>query len=136
MSTAEEEKPNGEAPAVPSTAPEVQVVNVNSELKHIAPVPPPPPSVIGADTVFTGEILKQVRESKNMTLREIADRTRISIASLAALETERFEDLPNARVYVRGFVRSVAVELGLDREAVSRTYLPRWQAWYEAHHTR
>jgi hypothetical protein len=136
MSTPEEkeqdkEKANGEA-----------VVAVTSELKHIVPAPEPIPSevpaaeVIGPETVFTGEILKQVREARRLTLKEISDRTRISVASLAALEAERFEDLPNARVYVRGFVRCVAVEIGLDREQVSRTYLPRWQAWYEAQHVR
>jgi hypothetical protein len=129
-----EEKPNGE-----SAAPAVQqVVNVNSELKYIAPVPEPVdvPIAIGPDTIFTGDLLRQIRESQHLSLRDIADRTRISVASLAALESERFEDLPNARVYVRGFIRCVAVEMGLDREHVSRTYLPRWQAWYEAQHAR
>jgi len=138
-----EDKTNGEAaaPAVAAAAPvpATNVINVNSELLLIAPVPAPPTGTlasVGPDTVFTGEMLKQIRESQRMSLKEISEKTRISQASLAALESERFEDLPNARVYVRGFVRCLAVEIGLDREQVSRTYLPRWQAWYEAQHTR
>jgi hypothetical protein len=94
------------------------------------------PSVIAqalkldGDTIYTGALLKQVRESQRITLKEISERTRISVASLAALEEERYEDLPNARVYVRGFVRCLAVEIGLDKDQVSRTYVPRWEAWF------
>lgn len=118
------------------------VVPVNSELKHIIPPDeeklevPPPVSEIGPDTVYTGEVLKKVREALKLTLKDLSNRTRISVASLSALETERWEDLPNARVYVRGFLRCLAVEIGLDRDQVARTYLPRWQAWYEAQNTR
>lgn len=124
------------AAAAAAPAPATNVINVNSELLLIAPAREQPPGTlasVGPDTVFTGEMLKQIRESQRMSLKEISEKTRISQASLAALESERFEDLPNARVYVRGFVRCLAVEIGLDREQVSRTYLPRWQAWYEAH---
>jgi DNA-binding XRE family transcriptional regulator len=91
---------------------------------------------VGTDTVFTGELLRQVRESQKITLKEIAERTRISVMSLSALENEKYEDLPNARVYVRGFVRCLAVEIGLDRDQVSRTYLPRWEAWAAANADR
>jgi hypothetical protein len=114
-----------------------RVIAVSSELKHIAPEPEAASTpLVNVDTVFTGELLKQIRESQKLTLKQIADHTRISVASLSALEAERFEDLPNARVYVRGFIRCVAVELGLDREQVCRTYLPRWQTWYEAQNGR
>jgi hypothetical protein len=81
------------------------------------------------NTVYTGSVLKQVRESQRITLKEISERTRISVGCLSALEDERYEDLPNARVYVRGFVRCLASEIGLDRDQVSRTYVPRWEAW-------
>ncbi|MCK6546445.1 helix-turn-helix domain-containing protein [Myxococcota bacterium] len=91
---------------------------------------------VGTDTVFTGELLRQVRESQRITLKEISERTRISVMSLSALENEKYEDLPNARVYVRGFVRCLAVEIGLDRDQVSRTYLPRWEAWAAANADR
>jgi cytoskeletal protein RodZ len=66
-------------------------------------------------------------------MKELSQRTRISVASLAALEEERYEALPNARVYVRGFVRCLATEIGLDRDQVSRTYVPRWESWFYDH---
>jgi cytoskeletal protein RodZ len=88
---------------------------------------------VADDTVFTGELLRQVRESQRITLKEIAERTRISVTNLSALENEKYEDLPNARVYVRGFVRCLAVEIGLDKDHVSRTYVPRWERWFVDH---
>lgn len=96
-------------------------------------VPPAPAGApeMGVDTVFTGALLRQIRESQRITLKEISERTRISVANLSALEEERYDDLPNARVYVRGFVRCLAQEIGLDRDQVSRSYVPRWEAWFE-----
>jgi hypothetical protein len=85
------------------------------------------------ETIFTGGLLRQVRESQRITLKEVSERTKISVASLSALEEERYEDLPNARVYVRGFVRCLAAEIGLDKDQVSRTYVPRWEAWFYDH---
>ena len=117
-------------------APPAEGTPVTNELLHIAPSPEAPaPSApkVSPETIFTGEILRKVRESQRLTLKELSQRTRISVASLAALESERYEDLPNARVYVRGFVRALAVEIGLDRDQVSRTYVPRWEAWFLAH---
>ena len=84
----------------------------------------------GGETIFTGPLLRQVREQQRITLKEVSERTKISVASLSALEEERYEDLPNARVYVRGFVRCLAAEIGLDKDQVSRTYVPRWEAWF------
>jgi hypothetical protein len=83
-------------------------------------------------TEFTGELLKRVRESRGIQLRRISDTTRIPAPSLAAVEEEAFADLPNARVYVRGFVRCLAQEIGLDPDLVAKSYLRRWQAWFEA----
>lgn len=78
---------------------------------------------------YTGPRLRSAREQKGLSVAEISERTKISKAVLSALEDERYEDMPNARVYVRGFVRCVARELGLDLDAVTRGYLPRWERW-------
>lgn len=133
-----EAAPEGEAAAAPQAV--ADPLAHTSEIRHIAPAPEPvPPAVatkVSADTIFTGELLKQIRESQRITLKEISDRTRLSVHSLAALESERYEDLPNARVYVRGFVRCLAAEIGLDKDHVSRTYVPRWEAWFAALNSR
>lgn len=60
-----------------------------------------------------GEHLKSVRESKGLRLEDIAQKTKININILRALESDRFEKLPN-RTYVRGFVQNYAKTLGID----------------------
>jgi flagellar biosynthesis protein FlhG len=91
-----------------------------------AGVRPPMPDV-GARTAFSGALLRQVRESLGIELREIAERTKIGMAYLQALEEERFAKLP-AAVYVRGFLQEYARLLGLDVERVKDTYLDRYRA--------
>ena len=86
--------------------------------------PRPPPPVITPETVFTGPLLRAVRQSKGVRLEDISKRTKIGVAFLRAIEEENVRSLP-AWVYVRGFVMEVAKFLGLDPEHVSRTYVRR-----------
>ena len=58
-----------------------------------------------------------------ITLRQIADHTKISIASLEALERSDASRLPGG-IFARSFVRSYAAEVGLDPDATVRG-LPR-----------
>lgn len=92
--------------------------------------PPPAPPEITPDTVFTGPLLKAVRESKRITLREISDRTKIGTSYLHAVEADRFGALP-AVVYLRGFVTEMAKCLDLDAAQVSRTYVRRYQRYLD-----
>ncbi len=79
---------------------------------------------LNAETEFTGDLLRRVRESQGVEVEEIASRTKISVAHLRAIEQEDFQNLP-AMVYTRGFVQQVAKFLKLDPAQVSRTYLRR-----------
>ena len=79
---------------------------------------------LGPDTEFSGALLRRVRESRGIDLREIATRTKVSHQHLAALEEEAFDQLPPL-VYVRGFLVEVAKFLRLDPQQVARTYLRR-----------
>lgn len=60
-----------------------------------------------------GEILRQGRESRGVSLEQVSQRTRIPERILSLLESGRTQDLPNP-TFVRGFLRSVARELGMD----------------------
>lgn len=60
-----------------------------------------------------GTLLAAARIRHGMPLAEIAARTRIARHLLEALESETWSDLP-APVYVRGFIRLYAREVGLD----------------------
>lgn len=69
-----------------------------------------------------GTWLRSQREHRDVSLREIADETRISIRYLQALEEDRFDILP-APVFARGFLREYARFVGLDADEVVTFYM-------------
>ena len=71
----------------------------------------------------TGEVLRQTRIERGITLYDVEQDIRINRAYLAALEEAKFELLP-APVYARGFMRSYARYLGLDPDEALRA-VPR-----------
>ncbi|OWY37770.1 XRE family transcriptional regulator [Xenophilus sp. AP218F] len=62
-----------------------------------------------------GARLKAAREAADMSLGEVADRLKLSMRQLSAIESDDFKSLPGA-TFVRGFVRNYAKFLGLDPE--------------------
>jgi flagellar biosynthesis protein FlhG len=87
----------------------------------------PPMPEITSRTEFSGPLLRQIREAVGVELREIAEKSKIGMAYLHALEAEIFAKLP-APVYVRGFLAEYARALGLDADRVKQTYLDRYRA--------
>lgn len=69
-----------------------------------------------------GARLKQARESKGVSLREIATRTKISAVALESLERNDFTRLPGG-IFGRAFVRAYAQEIDLDPEATVADFL-------------
>lgn len=65
--------------------------------------------------------LKQARERRGISLRQIANATKISSGALEALERGDFSRLPGG-IFSRAFVRAYAVEVGLDPEETVRQY--------------
>lgn len=68
-----------------------------------------------ADRSSLGRRLREARERKGISLRHIADSTKISIRALEALERDDISQLPGG-IFSRAFVRSYAAEVGLDPE--------------------
>jgi cytoskeletal protein RodZ len=60
-----------------------------------------------------GENLRRERELRGVSLREIADATKISLRFLQALEEDRADVLPGG-LFPRAFVKQYALFLGLD----------------------
>lgn len=65
--------------------------------------------------------LKQAREAKEIQLEDIAAKTFIPLRLLKAMDEERFERLPEP-VFVQGFIRRYAEQVGLDGQALSRQF--------------
>jgi len=68
-----------------------------------------------------GATFKRARESKGISLDQIASQTRISARFLAAIESEDFQALPGG-IYNRGFVRMFAEAIGIDPDQAVADY--------------
>jgi cytoskeleton protein RodZ len=68
-----------------------------------------------------GASFRQARESKGISLDQIATETRISTRFLSAIENEEFQLLPGG-IFNRGFVRAFAEKVGLDPEKAVADY--------------
>ncbi len=69
-----------------------------------------------------GDWLRRQREMREISLRDIADRTKISLRYLQAMEDNRFDLLP-APIFAKGFLREYARYVGLSPDEVVNHYL-------------
>jgi cytoskeletal protein RodZ len=69
-----------------------------------------------------GNRLRDARQRRAITLRTIADKTKISMSALEALERNDISKLPGG-IFSRAFVRSYANEVGLDPEETVRDFI-------------
>ena len=79
------------------------------------------PSVPHSELASFGEELRREREIRGISLKEIADATKISKRFLEAIERNDHRTLP-APVFTRGFVREYARYLGLNAEDMVNRY--------------
>lgn len=69
-----------------------------------------------------GGTLRSARERKGISLRHIANATKISVGALEALERNDFSRLPGG-IFSRSFVRNYALEVGLDPDQTVADFL-------------
>jgi cytoskeleton protein RodZ len=72
-----------------------------------------------------GARMKLVREQRGVSLRQIADATKISVGQLEALERNDISRLPGG-IFSRAFVRSYAAQIGVDPEQTVREFLSQF----------
>jgi transcriptional regulator with XRE-family HTH domain len=75
----------------------------------------------GTELASFGEELRREREIRGISLKEIADATKISKRFLDAIERNDHQTLP-APVFTRGFVREYARYVGLNAEEMVNRY--------------
>ncbi len=73
------------------------------------------------ESLTLGERLRKIRSDHRMSLVEASRATKIQVKYLEALETGDYGKLP-AEVYVKGFLRSYAVFLGIPEDAILNLY--------------
>src|SRR5919197_5232621 len=74
-----------------------------------------------------GGTLREARERRGISLRQIANATKISVSVLESLERNDISRLPGG-IFGRAFVRSYAIEVGLNPEETVKEFLERFQA--------
>ncbi len=79
---------------------------------------------IHPETLYTGKLLRKIRQSRGVEIDEIARKTKIAAAHLRAIEDEDFDHLP-AEVYTRGFVQQLCLYLEVDPSQGVRSYIRR-----------
>jgi cytoskeleton protein RodZ len=78
------------------------------------------------DLSTTESDLKSIRESKGLTLKDIFERTRISVMNLDAIESDKFNFLPPP-VITKSFIKIYSKALGVD----SSIHLARYEQYLE-----
>ena len=68
-----------------------------------------------------GEILKNAREKKGLTIESLEKKTRIVSRYIEALENNEFDKLPG-EIYVKGFIKTISDKLLLDSDKVLEIY--------------
>jgi len=84
--------------------------------------PPWEKEAVQSESSSFGDWLRRQREMREISLRDIADRTKISLRYLEAMEADRFDLLP-APIFAKGFLREYARYVGLSPDDVVNHYL-------------
>src|SRR5687768_11537823 len=82
-------------------------------------------ATVEKSAVDFGLKMKCAREERGISLRHIAEVTKISVSALEALERNDISRLPGG-IFSRAFVRAYAVEIGLDPEATIRDFITQF----------
>jgi cytoskeletal protein RodZ len=74
-----------------------------------------------------GGRLQHAREQRGLTLRDVANVTKISMIALRAIEQNDFARLPGG-LFRRAYIRAFAAEVGLNADALAREYRATFEA--------
>jgi hypothetical protein len=92
------------------------------------PGTPPPPEAPLEDLVFSGPVLRSVRESLGIELLEISKQLKLRGELLKSLEEERYEALPE-EIYLKVHLKNLAACLRLKPAKVVDDYVARYREW-------
>ena len=72
-----------------------------------------------------GARMRRAREAQGVSLRQIAETTKLSVRALEALERNDISLLPGG-IFSRAFVRAYAGEIGIDPEQTVREFIAQF----------
>ena len=117
-------------------APPTDFAHANSDFpgtSESAPINPTPQASgsllleeqIAQEVEWHGSLIRRVRETKGISIEEMAANTKISKSNIVAIEEENFAKFP-APVYLRGFVSQISKVLKLPHDRVAAAYIARY----------
>jgi predicted transcriptional regulator len=109
----------------------VAIVRVSPTREYRAPEAKPAPYDMPAGVEVNGDLIRQVRMARGLSLIQLSERTRISVRHLENVENDKYDQLP-AAVYLRGILMNLARELGIDGLRVAKSYL----SFVDAHRSK
>ena len=71
-----------------------------------------------------GNRIRSAREEQGLSIEDMHVRTKIRPKSIEAIEEGNFEAISGGNVYVKGFIKTLAEELGLDYHELIETWEP------------
>jgi cytoskeleton protein RodZ len=80
-----------------------------------------PGAAPAASSQSLGQLLREARVAKELTIDQLATGLRIDARQISALEEDRFEQI-GVPVFVKGYIRQCAQRLGLDPHALIEIY--------------
>jgi len=101
--------------------------NAQMSTKDETPAPAAPVSAVDISADFdlnaiNGQMLREIRDRRGLSLDDVARITKIPSKFLRAIEADDFKNMP-ARVYIQGFVKNLAALYRLDPGALVKAYL-------------
>jgi hypothetical protein len=96
------------------------------------PGPGTAPAASVAEPVFSGPVLRKIREDLGIPLQAIFQATKVRVEQLEAIESESFEKLPD-ETYLRIQLKEYAGHLLLNPKKVIVDYLKRFAEWRKIH---
>jgi len=75
-----------------------------------------------------GEYLRQQRKAKKLTIEELSQKTKISVAVLRDIENGKFDRYKGEEAYVKMYLKKITNVLNMDTESVTQQYLELTQA--------
>lgn len=97
------------------------------EAKAVAPALPAAAEPIRVPEVVNGAVLRGLRESRQLSIDQIAALSKVGSRFLRALEEDRHEALPG-RVFARGFLIEYARAIRASETELVERYLRHWPA--------
>lgn len=88
-----------------------------------------PEQIVSSPSEGPGQAMKEMREKMGKSLQTVSEAVDIPVDILGHIESETFEELPDAAGYLRWYVMTYARHLTLDPRQTADDYMSLFRQW-------